>query len=331
MRRAAPLLALAAWACGCAHNRLAPGPYKDGYAVEVRAASAPEARCAAVAQFFDLYLSSEAAAGSGALLDEKILKKPEAFVVRERAEGAGPVTLRALVDYAKLGRALLALGLVKPEGVKGRPTVRLSLTESGPGSGRAADTLRRRLAERGYLPVEAGEAEITLRGTAQSEAAPDPRLAGYGSSKAVVRAEAVQRATARTVAAVTQEAAAVDVNEAAAGAKALENAGELAADKIAAALGSLYQERLEFTVTVYSLGNLDRCRQFLAALRGMPRFAGAYLDAVSGSDARFKLYAEKMGADELTVELLKLRAFRLEVRQVDPDFNAVEFSSGEAY
>jgi hypothetical protein len=353
LKRALLLAAAGALLSACAHQRLAPGPYKDGYAVEVSAPTVEEARRAAVGVFFDLYLSSPSA--SGPLLEDKILKRARSFIAREKAKPEnGRVTLRALVDYQRLGHALDAAGLVRPEGVKGKPKVLVSLREDSKGVGRASDTLRRRLLQRGYAALDDSDslngglqktgareealahgarlgAEVVVTGTAAGKAAPDPRLAGYGSCRAVVDAQAVKLPGEGLAAKVAQEAAAVDMSEAAACAKALESAGEIAADKIAAALASVYQERVEFTVTVMNLGNLDRTRQFLQAARALPRVAAAAFDDAGGADVRVKVWADKMGADDMTAELLKLKDFKLEVRDVDPAINYIEFGTGDVY
>ena len=55
------------------------------------------------------------------------------------------------------------------------------------------------------------------------------------------------------------------------------------------------------------------------------------LDAFAGPDVKVRVFVEKMGADELTAELLKLKQFNLKVRSVEPDINYLEFSSGDVF
>lgn len=355
------VVAAVAAGAGCSGRRVSPGSHKDGYGVEASGPKLEDARRAAVSQFFDLYLASPAA--SSTTLNAEVLDKPGGFIVREKAKtGKDSVELRAVVDYPKLARRLDKLNLVKPEGVRGKPKVLIGLRETGPGkmalgdasAGRASDTMRRRLLERGYTVADNSDglaggkqrsgsreetlasarktgAEVAVVGDAAAEAVPDERLAGYGNCRALLRAEAVSPDGVKIHAAVEQETTSVDVGVPAACAKALENAGEIGADRIAEALSSVFQERVEFTVIFGGLGGLDRTRELLTAVRGLPRVAGAHFDAASGKDVRIKIYGEKMGADDMTAELLKLRQFGLQVRQVDPDFNVIEFGGGDFY
>lgn len=367
-RRALALAPLALWA-GCA-SPLKVGTRKGGEVVEASgsapasegdkaaaAASLEEARRQAVRGLLDLYMDPAARAAAAAALDEKIVAKAAAYVARIEVQEArvlsGTHTTRVLaqVDFLKLGKDLESLGLIKPDRIKGRPRLLLSLKESGTGAGkdvgRASDALRRALYERGYVAADysdliekahrksgtlleareaakAMKAELLVMGTAQAEPVTDERLEGYQPYRARVVLEAQAPGTGESLSSWTVEATALDVAASGSAAKALANAGELAAEKLRAWMASRYSERSEVYVTVSGVKDLSQARGLIAAMRGLPKAAAAALDAYRAPDLRVRVFVENVPADELTASLIRMKPWSFEVRSVEPDYNSIE-------
>lgn len=375
MRRPWAVLALPLLAWSCAGGALRLGTSKAGEVVEAggkadlapglkkaRAQAVDDARRQAVRGLLDLYLAPARQAEVADILDKKILHQPRRFIKKDkvvsegRAEAAQEVRLRALVSTQELGRALEGLGLVAPEGVKGKPRVMISIRETGPGAGRdvgrASEAMRRALVARGYAafdfsdamnephqktgePAEAERAakglkpDVLVTGQARAAAVEDPRLEGARAYRARLLLEAVTWPAQEKLAAWSQEASAIDLAPDAAAAKALENAGELACDALREALSRRFVERAEISLVVAGLGGLSEARRLLADLRGLPGVAGAALHSISGRDVRLRVFVEKLPADELAAVLRGLKGWRLSVRGVEPDFNYLELEAGE--
>lgn len=313
---------------GCAAPRWSAGERKQGYQVEARGKTLDEARRQAVSRFFDLFLSTGVQAGSSEVLEREILSKAGSFILEERSrEEGGATRLSAAVAWARLGRALDALGLARGAALATRPKLALRLSEDG-GQAAAGAALRRRLAALGYTFSDS-QAAVIVTGSSRTTV-PEGSLDGFSSAQVTLDLRAkTPRGT--ELASIEQPAGAVDARAEDAAAKALDSAGLLAADKLHADLSSQFHQATEYTVTVLELGDLDRARQFMAALRALPPVVDAALDAVSDKDFRVRVYVDRLAIDEMTAQLLHLRAFNLHVRGVEPDFSAIELASGDSY
>jgi hypothetical protein len=315
-------------ASGCAGARWGYGSPSRGYRVRAQGATLEQARRAAVSQLFDLFLSTEAQASSAGVLDSEVLSKAGSYILEERSrERRGVVSLSAEVAWARLGRTLDELGLVRARAFADRPT--LSLRLSGDGSQAAAEAaLRRRLSQLGYRFVDSGAA-VALTGEATA-AVPQGALDGFSGARVTLKVVA-KTPDGQEAASVEQPGGAVEAKASDAVAKAMDSAGSLAADGLQALLAPRFKEAAPYTVTVLGLGDMQRARQWLAALRALPEVACASLDAVSDDDVRVRLYARGLGLDELTARLLRLDDFKLRVRGVEPDFSEIELAGGDSY
>jgi len=216
--------------------------------------------------------------------------------------------------------------------------------------GRASDMLRRRLVARGYevrdlsdrldprrqktasaaeaaAAAKAAGASVALAGTAESQPAPDERLQSYHPMRACVTATATWVASGEVLATVTAQASAVDLVPVTAGAKALDNAGELAADQLAAALSRRFRERTEMALTVAGLDAWERLRRFVGELRGLPGVAGAAVVGLAPGEARLRVFAEKLSPEELVALLMRLPGYSFEVRSLDADDHVIELET----
>lgn len=347
MRKLLPLLLLLG-AC----SRLQVGLKKNSVVVEGQAACAASEDCraaaerAAVARAAALYLPP--AKAESPEVDKAVLSRAGDFIKRKRliedkeAGGRRSVTIRAEVPAVPLAGAFDALGLLKPEGVVGKPKIFISLKESGPGSGvevgQASDALRRALSARGYsaldfsdrlgqrvqrkgTPEEAREegkrqgADAVLHGTARAAPAQEDRLEGFSRWQAVIRATLELGSVDMPV---NVQADAVDVSPAGAAAKALENAGMLAGEGLGDALAGRFKERVELGLFVAGLDRPDQAGRFLTALRAVPGVVAAAPAKLGPEIVLIRVFAERMGAEDLAALLIQLKGFSLEVRGVDP-------------
>lgn len=327
----------------CAESRLKPGGYKSGLAVVsegrfpgegklARAAALAQAERRAVEGLLPLYAPSEVLSSS-AHLSERILNRASDFVKRRKAVkarsegGATTLTARVLVDASRLSKELDALGLIRPDGVAGKPVVSVSLEEPGT---LVSEALSRVLAARGYAIAPRGaRAELVLSGRAESAPAADPRLTGLHARRARVFLR-VAHASGEVLGPVEQEATAVDLAAQPAQAKALASAGELAADAAARLLSAQYKERRELLLVVHGFARLERAFSLVSALRALKPVAAAAFDSMYGGQLRLRVWAERLSADELAALLLREKGLGLSVRVVEPDYATVEMDFGRS-
>jgi hypothetical protein len=363
MRAAAAMALGALLLCGCAGLKAGLGD--KGPVIEARVTSpvhSGEERTAAiiaaqrqvVGEVLELFISSTTRAAAAAVLEEKVLSSPRAYIRRYQvlpASGPAQVRLLALVATDKLRKELDGLGLVRPEGVYGTPRLLVSLKESGPGAGlevgRASDALRRGLGLRGYdvldfsdrldpksqktgtpdearAAAKAASAQVVISGTAQAQALADERLAGLRPFRARVAARASWAGTGAALAEVDVEATAVDLAAQTAAGKALEDAGQLAAEKLAAGFSGRFRERSVIDLAAGGFSELGRVKGFVADLRGLSGVAGAAVTALNTETVLLQVFVEKLAPEELAALLLRLPGYSLEVRAVDTDYRFVE-------
>lgn len=331
---------------GCALGRVGLGAAKGGYVVDAAARDEAAARRAAVAQFYEAFVSSSARAAAGDAFERSLPAAATSYVTSSRVLGASGeggerrLKARCLVDYARLGRDLESAGWVKPAGVVGRIKAAISIAEPSPGL--ASEALRRALADRGYAAyvlerpegeqaalsrAKAQGAALLLAGSARSRAATQAALSDFHPSDAELELKVYGVAKGEVIEDLTADATAVDLDAEGAAAKALSNAGLLAADKLRRFLAGRFVERTEISVLVLGLGGLPETLRLLAALRGEPGVAGAAVAALGGGDVKLRVFAERLSADELAADMLKLPGWSFSVRSVEPDFNSVELDT----
>lgn len=305
MRRLAPLLACVLLGA-CAFGRLKPGLTKEGAAVAVAAPTLEEARRLAVAQTLDLFL---APASSGAARASETLGARSAELTgRSRFKnGAGLVEVR----FAKVLSALEKEGLLRPAGFTSRePRVLLLVSEPQGildlGVGPAADALRRGLSAHGMTAIDgrdtlnsflakgkdpaalaAGAARLGadwMLIAAASASAELDTASGAWRGRASLVADQYEVKTAAPVAQTESEASALDVSSGAARGKALDQAGEETASKVAAAITRSLGGRSEGAVFVAGGSDLARVKSLLFDLRRTEGVAGAYLGIWRGEE-----------------------------------------------
>ncbi len=313
----------------CAFGRLKPGFTKEGAAVAVAAPTLDEARRLAVKGALDLFLSPGSTAS--VKIAETFGGRAAEFTGRERfKKGKGMVE----VSFAKFLLALDKEGLLRPEGFASRaPRVLLLVSEPAVlldlGVGPAADALRRGLSAYGMTAVDgrdelndflakgkdpaalaAGAARLgadwMLVAAASAGAELDPVTGTWRGSASLV-ADQYEVKNAAPVGQIQSDAAVLDVSSAAARGKALDQAGEAAASKVAASIAHRRSGRSEGAVFVVGGSDLGRLKSLLAAVRGVEGVTGAYLGAWRGEEetAILRVFMTGLKVDGLAARLLR--------------------------
>lgn len=348
MRNARILLALAVALpmAACSGSRLKLGKTDDGEVVEAegwtpldpkdllgnKQRSLAEAQKKAVERVVGVYVSAKTRVAAAVTLDQNILANVGGYVKRYDVvkewpeEGFYKTKIRAHVLYKKLGDDLRGLGLVRPEAPPGNPRVLVEVAGEGgadAGESPAAGAVRKAFVERGFqvgaAAPKTAAPDIRIAGTASARELSDVRLGGFRSWRARVELTASRTGSAEVLARKTQEASGLDAVSDIARAKALENAGGLAAEAMALELSQLLSSRTTVTLRVRGVkGGLDAVQRLADDLRLQPDIAQATLTGFGDGTAELAVTTERFGGDELAALLLKLRKLPLEVRSVSP-------------
>ena len=110
--------------------------------------------------------------------------------------------------------------------------------------------------------------------------------------------------------------------------RALENAGELAAERLKTALEGRFRHINEISVTIAGLGGIPEARRLLETLRSGSLVTGAAFEAAVGKDVRLRVFVEKLSADDLAAGLLRFKEYRFAVRAVEPFYQSIELEAG---
>lgn len=344
-----PVLALALASLAltaCSHQRLRLGKTEDGEVVESegwtpldsndllgnKRRALAEAQKKAVERVVGVYVSAKTRVAAAVTLDQNILANVGGYVKRYDVvkewseEGFYKTKIRAHVLYKKLGEDLKGLGLVRPEAPPGNPRVLVEVSGEGGvdlAESPAAGAVRRAFVERGFQvgasAPKTAASDIRVAGSASARQLTDVRLGGFVSWRARVELTASRTGSAEVLARKTQEASGLDTVSDIARAKALENAGGLAAEAMALELSQLLSSRTTVTLRVRGVkGGLEAVQRLADDLRLQPDIAQATLTGFGGGEAELAVTTERFGGDELAALLLKLRKLPLEIRSVSP-------------
>jgi hypothetical protein len=291
---------------GCAFGRLKPGYTKDGLIVPVSAPTVEQARRLAVEGALELF-TAPGSTGS-VKLAETLGGRASEFTARERfKKGKGVVELR----FAKLMLAVEKEGLLRPAGFTSKePHVLLLVSEPQGildlGVGPAADAIRRGLSAYGMTGIDGRDSlnEFKTKGkdpaalaagaarlgagwmviaAASASAELDP-VTGTWRGRASLVADLYEVGVAAPIAQSQSEASVLDTSSAAARGKALDNAGEETASKVAAAIKLARGGRSEGAILVVGGSDLGRLKGLLASVRSVEGVSGAYLGDWRGED-----------------------------------------------
>lgn len=317
-----------------------------------------EAQKKAVERVVGVYISAKTRVAQAVNVDQNILAKVGGYIKKydvlseRQEEGFYKTRIRALVLYQKVGEDLKNLGLMRPEAPPGNPKVVVLLGTSGEYSqardDRAAQGVRRGLLERGYSVVDRNDslafsgrkstdaaaalgvgkemgADIVVRGEAQVFALKDLRLGGFYSYRARVSLEALKPATGEVAAAKVHEASALDPAPEIAAGKALESAGLLAGEALAADLAEGLRSRTTVSLRVSGLSSLEGVQRLAEDVRILPEVAAVTLASFDRRmGAELTVVTEGMAGDELAATLLRMKKYPFMMNAVMP--YAVELS-----
>lgn len=326
--------------------------------VSLRATAAAERE--AVSRMLELYIASATRTAASGVIEDRILTKTTDYIgasteVDSRREGPFWLTrIRAEMRYLKLGQDLEDLGLVNVQAPEGQPRVSVSIGESGPGAlmdnGRASQALRRALILRGYAaadlsdrlsssfkdlgdPVKseaaasAAHASVLVVGSAEARSRADDRLAGYFASVARVKVSCKALRSPAWALSFEQEASAIDLAAESASAKALENAGMLAGERIAEALAPRLKGRSEIAVVIEGASGISQAVDLIRELRGIPEISAVALGALAPKRLNLKVFSAHSG-DDVAGALMRASNFSLRVVVVDANYVEMETASG---
>lgn len=330
MRRAS-LLVFAALAAGCAPWGVKPGLTAEGEAVRTAAREKAAARREAVEAALPLYLTDAARRAGAERLESEVLGKAAVFTGKESYDKKKGAVVEVRFDV--LGAALDKARLVRPAGFPyGPPKVLLFVDEKATalGIGRTADSLRRAVLARGLdagdvrdpllykrfnVATATGMAEAAFNGGADwflvgftaAAAEPDP-AAGMWRARVALRTELYGAPAGTEPRLFTADASGVDVSSAEAVAKALDEAGEQAAARVATEAQRARGGRREVLVTVQGARDTRHLRALIGTLRGVEGVAGAALASWKGDEEDrmpvLRVFCA-FGADELAARLLR--------------------------
>ncbi len=330
----AAVLLGAGWLCGCAGVF---GPRKplpaaqtvaleaDGAGPDARSAEAA-ARRAALLEGLELFLSSADAARHPGLPEEGARYVAESRVVgSSHRRGVWRRRVSVTMRYRDWGKALEAQGFVAPPAIAGRPCLSLRV-ETGP----ARAALARRLSVAGF-GVDCPGVVLELAGREVEALAPaaSGRLAARTESLELT-ARWLSTGTPQVPFSFSRSATAFELSPSDAQTKAADDAAWMAARDLRAWAAQRLEMRRRMTILALSAGDLDRVRALLAALRAQPGVVAASLEGVAGSDARLRVWTEKLSADELALRLKELPGFHFAVRNVEPPYGWVEIDGEDS-
>lgn len=342
MRRALAVVPAALLLGACSFGRLKPGLTKEGAAVAASAPTVEEARRLAVVDSLELFLAPGSTASARIAGD--FGARAAEFTGRSRfKKGAGVVELR----FGELLQALDKEGLLRPAGFpSGEPRVLLLVSEPQGildlGVGPAADALRRGLSVYGMTAIDgrdqlnsflakgkdpaalaAGAARLgadwMVVAAASASAELDPATRTW-RGRATLLADQYEVAGAAPVGQTQSDASVLDTSSAAARGKALDQAGEDTASKVAAEITRRRSGRSEGAVFVVGGSGLDGLKGLLAAVRGVEGVEGAYLGIWRGEERSvvLRVFMAGLKIDGLAARLLR-RYPSLTLLSVEPE------------
>lgn len=342
MRAAAVAVAAACLLGACSFGRLRPGLTKEGAVVAATAPTLEEARRLAVRDSLELFLAPGST--ESARVAEDLGGRAAEFTGRARfKKGSGFVELR----FAKMMLALDKEGLLRPAGFPSRePRVLLLVSEPQGimdlGVGPAADAMRRGLSAYGMTAIDGRDSLNEFLAKGKDPAALAKGAARLGAEWMVVAAASASaefdpatrtwrgRATlvadqyevqgAAPVGQTQSEASVLDTSSAAARGKALDEAGEDAAAKVAAEIGRSRSGRSEGAVFVAGGSGLDSLKGLLSAVRGVEGVEGAHLGIWRGEETGvvLRVFLSGLKIDGLAARLLR-RYPSLTLLSVEPE------------
>ena len=311
--------------------------------------SLTDAQKKAVERVVGVYISAKTRVAMAVTVNQNILADVSGYirkydVIDEREEGGFYKTrIRALVLYRKIGKDLKNLGLMRPPPPPGNPSVAVMITSAGRWSAEretsAASAVRQALLEKGFKVIDSAAlsrfkgkdvanasaaagigrdlgADLVILGDASVHELRDVNLGGFRSFRARVTLQAIKPETSQVIATKTREASGLDPVATVAREKALENTGLLAGEELSDELGQLLASRIEVSILVKGLSDVEGVQKLTEALRLQPDIAAASLSGYNDGAAVLQVTTEGVTGEELAKMLPTLGKFGLKVRSI---------------
>jgi len=320
------MLALALAMAGCASGRpeikatspntevvVAEGmaPIINGDITGAKKTSLHEAMKNALGLVIGVYVSQEALVSKAMLIEDNITSQTEGYiekydVLKEWKEGEFYNTrIKALVRKEDLSAKLKALDL-EPKKL-GNPIVGFQVEEYIDGqlskTTFAADELKNRFVDKGFVVAESSGTDILVTGRADATFNTDQGLGGMISYRATVNAKAVKPGSEDVIATARETMGGVDVARPAAAATAISRAaGKVGADLPQTVLTYL-KERSTLQLVLTNVGSINELNDTVRSVRALIEVRDCRVREYSGTVARVDLDLKRGTASDVAKRL----------------------------
>jgi len=275
-------------------------PIINGDLTGAKKTSLHEAMKSALGLVIGVYVSQEALVSKAVLIEDNITSQTEGYierydVLKEWREGDFYKTqIKALVRKEDLSAKIKALDL-EPKRL-GNPVVGFKVEEYIDGAesktSYAADELKRKFVEKGFVVAESGEPDILVSGRADSSFNTDQGLGGMISYRATVSVRVVKPGSEDVITTSRETLGGVDVARAAAAATAISRAaGKVGADLPQAVLNYL-RDRSTVRLVVSNIDSINQLNDLVRSVRAL----------IEVRDCRVRDYSERVAKLDLDMK-----------------------------
>ena len=333
-------------------------PYKADDLLGTKAASLAAAQRSAVELVVGVYVNAKTRVEKAVAIEQNILAKTSGYVKRYEILSQGrdgewyKTKIRALVSTQQIHQDLDSMGFLKlPEVGFPRVTIELQefIGETENMDGHAQHSLTQALLAKGFKvvelpssvrsgedPVEAAKsinhstAELLIAGMARAQnLGYDKALGGMSSYRASVTFRVLEAGSGEVFATVSQVASGLEATPELAAGKALEKAGEVAANDLSTLPAEL-AKRSHVDLTISGLKSFDALSAFQKSLTSEPGVKDLFLRSYSQDPgvAVMDILIEQISPQELADRSVKIGGPEWSVFQVSG--HAVQVSASQA-
>ena len=288
-------------------------PIIDGDVDGARKTSLGEAMKSALGLVVGVYVSQDALVAKSVLIDDSITSKSEGYiekyeVLKTKAEdGFFKTRIRAHVRKEDLAAKLSALE-TEPQKL-GNPGIGVDIRESADGkplnSAFAAGEFKARLAEAGFMVTDLSDADIILKGQADSAFNTREGLGGFTSYRAGISVSAVAKGSKAALATVQEAAGGIDLNDQAAARAAIIAAAKKAAEPLKEQLLKSLREKTMVRLTIANVKGMNDLSDFTRILRNIAAVRASWVRSFESGTAVLDVAMHKGGASDLSQLLIK--------------------------
>jgi len=316
------MLALALAMAGCASNKTvikAASPNSevvvaDGMAPIInnditgaRKTSLHEAMKSALGLVVGVYVSQEALVSKAMLIEDNITSQTEGYiekydVLKEWRDGDFYKTqIKALVRKEDLSAKLKTLDL-EPKNL-GNPIVGFQIEEYVDGelskTTFAADELKNRFVEKGFVVAESGAPDIMVTGRADASFNTDQGLGGMISYRATVAAKAVKSGSEDVIGASRETLGGVDVAKAAAAAAAISRAAGKVGAELPQTVLTFLKNRSTLQLILSNVESINQLNDTVKSVRALLEVRDCRVRDYSGTVAKVDIDLKKGTASDV--------------------------------